>query len=57
MGEKRNAYRTLVGRPEGKQPQGRQRHRWVNYIKVDLWEIGWDDKDWIDRIGTGAGLL
>jgi hypothetical protein len=46
MGEKRNAYRLLVGKPEGKRPL-RPRHRWVDNIKMDLLEIGWDDVDWI----------
>jgi hypothetical protein len=40
MGEKRNAYRLLVGKPEGKSPLGRPRRRWVNNIKMDLGEIG-----------------
>jgi hypothetical protein len=48
MGEKRNAYRILVGMPEGKRPLGRPRHRWVDSIKKDLREIGWDGIDWID---------
>ncbi|PNF30021.1 hypothetical protein B7P43_G05842, partial [Cryptotermes secundus] len=47
-GEKRNAYRILVGKPEGKRPLGRPRHRWVDNIKMDLREIGWDGMDWID---------
>jgi hypothetical protein len=38
--EKRNAYRILVGKPEGMKPLGRQRHRWVDNIKMDLREIG-----------------
>jgi hypothetical protein len=42
MGEKRNAYRILVGMPEGNMPLGRPRRRWVNNIKMDLREIGWD---------------
>jgi hypothetical protein len=40
-GEKRNAYRILVGKPEGNKPLGRPRRRWVNNIKMDLREIGW----------------
>jgi hypothetical protein len=48
MGEKRNAYRVLVGNPEGKRPLERPRRRWVDNIKMDLREIGWDDGDWID---------
>jgi hypothetical protein len=41
-GEKMNAYRILVGKPEGKRPLGRPRCRWVDNIKMDLREIGWD---------------
>jgi hypothetical protein len=48
IGEKINAYRILVGKPEGKRPSRRQRHRWVDNIKMDLREIGWDGMDWID---------
>jgi hypothetical protein len=49
MGEKRNAYRILVGMPEGKRPLGRPpRRKWVDNIKMDLREIGWDGMDWID---------
>jgi hypothetical protein len=47
MGWTRNAYRILVGKPEGKKPIGRPRGRWVDNIKIDLGEIGWDDMDWI----------
>jgi hypothetical protein len=39
---------TLVGKPEGKRPLGRPRRRWVDNIKMDLREIGWDGVDWID---------
>jgi hypothetical protein len=48
MGEKRNAYRTLVGMPEGKRPLARPRRRWVDNIKMHLREIGWDGMDVID---------
>jgi hypothetical protein len=48
IGEKRNVYRLLVGKPEGKIPLGRVRHRWVNSIKINLGEIGWGGVDWID---------
>jgi hypothetical protein len=44
----RNEYRILVGNPEGKRPLGRPRRRWVDNIKMDLREIGWDGMDWID---------
>jgi hypothetical protein len=42
MGEKRNAYRVLVGKPEGKSPLGRSEYRWEDNIKMDLRKIGWD---------------
>jgi hypothetical protein len=73
MGETRNAYRILVGKPEGKRPLGRPRRRWVDSIKMDVREIGWVGMDWIEvlerqdglvwtgskwlRIGTSGGLL
>jgi hypothetical protein len=47
MGEKRNAYRLLVGKPEGKRPLGRPRLRWVDNIRMDLGEVGCGDVDWI----------
>jgi hypothetical protein len=43
--KKKNAYRILVGRPEGKRPLGRPRHRWVHNIKMDIRETGWDGID------------
>jgi hypothetical protein len=46
--EKRNAYRLLVGKPEGKRLLGRPRRRWVDNIKINLTEIGWDGMDSID---------
>jgi hypothetical protein len=47
MGEKRNAYRLLMGKPEGRRPSGRPRRRWVDNIRRDLGEMGWGDVDWI----------
>jgi hypothetical protein len=47
IGEKRNAYRLLVGKPEGKRPLGRPRHRWVDNIMMDLGEVGCGDVAWI----------
>jgi hypothetical protein len=46
-GEKRNAYRLLVGKPEGRRPLGRPRRRWVDNIMMDLGEVGWGDVHWI----------
>jgi hypothetical protein len=48
MWETRNAYRILVGKPDGKRLLGRQRRRWVDNIKMDLRETGWDAMHWID---------
>jgi hypothetical protein len=47
-GEKRNAYRILVGKPEGKRPLGRPRRRWLNNIKMGFRETGWGGMDWVD---------
>jgi hypothetical protein len=47
MGEKRNVYRLLVGKPEGKRPLGRPRRRWKSNIKMDLLKIGLNILDWI----------
>jgi hypothetical protein len=45
MGEKRNVFMLFVGKPEGKRPLGRPRHRWIDNIKLDLLEIGFDVVD------------
>ena len=42
MGDRRGAYRVLVGRPDGKGPLGRRRHRWEDNIKMDFQEVGWE---------------
>jgi hypothetical protein len=47
MGEKRNVYRLLVGKAEGKSPLERPRCRWVDNIRMDLGEVGWGHVDWI----------
>jgi hypothetical protein len=47
MGEKRNVYRLLVGKSEGKRPLGRPRCWWIDNIKMDLLEIGVNVVDWI----------
>jgi hypothetical protein len=46
-GEKRNAYRLLMGKPEGKRRPERPRRRWVDNIKMDLGKVGCGDVDWI----------
>jgi hypothetical protein len=58
MGEKRGAYRILVGRPEGRRPLGRPRRRWEDNIKMDLEEVRWG-MDWIElaQDRDGGGLL
>ena len=47
MGEERGVYRVLVGKPEGRRPQGRPRRRWVDKIRIDLQEVGCGYMDWI----------
>jgi hypothetical protein len=47
MGDKRKAYRLLVGKPEGKRPLGRPKRRWVDNIGMDLGVVRWSDVDWI----------
>jgi hypothetical protein len=59
MGERRGAYRALVGKPEGRRPFGRPRRRWEDNIKMDLREVrwgAWTGLIWL-RIGTGGELL
>jgi hypothetical protein len=59
MGERRGAYRILVGKPKGRIPLRRPRHRWEDNIKMDRQEVGW--RAWTGliwfKIGTGGGLL
>jgi hypothetical protein len=58
-GERRGAYRALVGKSEGRRPLGRPRRRWEDNIKIDLREVGlgiWTGSIWL-RIWTGGGLL
>jgi hypothetical protein len=50
MGEKRNAHRLLVGKPEGRRPLGRPRRRWLDNIMMDLVEVVWGDVDWIGLV-------
>jgi hypothetical protein len=56
MGETRNAYKILVRKPEGKRPLGRPRRRWVDNIKIDLREIGWDRDQWRALVNTVMNL-
>jgi hypothetical protein len=48
MGERRDACKALVGKPEGRRPLGRPRRRWEGNITINLREIGWGGVDWID---------
>jgi hypothetical protein len=48
MGERRGVYRVLMGKPEGKTPLERSRHRWEYNITMDLQEVGCEDTDWIE---------
>jgi hypothetical protein len=61
MGEERNVYKVLVGKPEGKRPLGRPRRRWEDRIRMDIREIGLGGGVLIGfdclRTGTGGGLL
>ena len=53
IGDGRGAYRVLLGIPEGKSPLGKPSPRWKDDIKVDLQEVGWGGRDWIDLAGDG----
>jgi len=58
MWERRDAYRVLVGRREGKRPLARPSCRWEDNIKMDLHEVGWGGLDWIDLAeGRAVGWL
>ncbi|KAJ4428389.1 hypothetical protein ANN_24409 [Periplaneta americana] len=56
MGESRNSYIVLVGKPEGKRPLGRRRLRWEDNIKMDLREVEYADRDWLN-LCTGYGPM
>jgi hypothetical protein len=58
MVEERKVYRVLMGKPEGKRPLGRPRHKWQDGIRMDLSEIGLGGSgfSWL-RVGTNGGLL
>jgi hypothetical protein len=53
MGQERNMYRVLIGKPEGKRPLGRPRRRWEDGLRMDLREIGWGSVDWIQLAQDG----
>jgi hypothetical protein len=53
MGDKRNVYRLLVGKPEGRRPLGRPTCRWLDNIRMDLVEVGWGNVDWIGLAHDG----
>jgi len=59
MGERSGVYMILVGKPKGKKPLGRPRHRWDDNINMDLQEVGCEGMDWISvaQIRTGCGHL
>ena len=54
MGERKDLYRFLVEKPEGKRPLGRPRHRWEDNIKMDLQEVGCGGMDWIELAQDGV---
>jgi hypothetical protein len=50
MGERKDAYRVLVGKPVGRRLLGRPRRRWADNINVDLMEVGWEGADWVGLV-------
>jgi hypothetical protein len=56
MGQRRGAYRVLVGKPEGKRPLGKSRHNWEVNIKIDLREVGWGRGAWTGSIWLRIGV-
>jgi hypothetical protein len=56
IGDKMNAYRSLVGKPEARRPLGRPRRRWLDHIRMDLVEVGWGDVDWIGLALVNSAL-
>jgi hypothetical protein len=48
MGEERDVYRVLVGKPEGRRPLGRPRRRWEDNIRMELWEVGCGCVNWME---------
>jgi len=50
MGERKGAYRVLVGRPAGRRLLGKPRRRWADNINVDLMEVGWEGADWVGLV-------
>jgi hypothetical protein len=52
-GEERGVYRVLVGKPEGRKPLGRPRHRWEDNIRMDLQEVGCGCVDWMELAQDG----
>jgi hypothetical protein len=55
MGEGRGVYKVLMGKPEGRRPLGRPRHRWEDHIRVDLREVGCGCIDWMELAQDRAG--
>jgi hypothetical protein len=54
MGEERNVYKVLMGKPEGRRSLGRPRHRWEDGIRMDLREIGWKGAEWVKLAHDGG---